>query len=117
MTGVQTCALPISGNIVGAIANEARLAGPQINGVDVRPNYSLVRLPANLPRAVIDRLSKVRVRGQALNLEASDGPPGRGPGPDSGSESLPDAARGKPKAFGKPKPYGKKPYKGGKRRD
>ncbi|MTV61732.1 ATP-dependent helicase, partial [Streptococcus pneumoniae] len=34
------------GNIVGAIANEARLAGQQINGVDVRATYSLVRLPA-----------------------------------------------------------------------
>ncbi len=93
------------GNIVGAIANEARLAGPQINGVDVRPNYSLVRLPANLPKAVIDRLSKVRVRGQALNLEAGDGPS--------------ETPHGKPKAFGKPKPFGKhKSFgKGAKRRD
>jgi ATP-dependent RNA helicase DeaD len=59
------------GNIVGAIANEARLAGPQINGVDVRATYTLVRLPAQLPAAVIERLSKVRVRGQALALDAS----------------------------------------------
>jgi ATP-dependent RNA helicase DeaD len=89
------------GNIVGAIANEARLAGPQINGVDVRGGYSLVRLPANLPRAVIDRLSKVRVRGQALNLEASDAPPGRG----------------KSKPYGKDKPYRKdKPFRKEKRR-
>jgi ATP-dependent RNA helicase DeaD len=58
------------GNIVGAIANEARLAGPQINGVDVRANYTLVRLPANLPKAVIERLSKVRIRGQELKLDA-----------------------------------------------
>jgi ATP-dependent RNA helicase DeaD len=62
------------GNIVGAIANEARLAGQQINGVDVRATYSLVRLPAMLPKAVIERLSKVRIRGQALALDA-DGPP------------------------------------------
>ena len=59
------------GNIVGAIANEARLAGPQINGVDVRADYTLVKLPANLPAAVIQRLSKVRIRGQALDLDAS----------------------------------------------
>jgi ATP-dependent RNA helicase DeaD len=58
------------GNIVGAIANEARLAGPQINGVDVRANYTLVRLPAALPPAVIARLSKVRVRGRELALDA-----------------------------------------------
>jgi len=77
------------GNIVGAIANEARLHGPQINGVDVRENFTLVRLPAALSQAVIDRLSKVRIRGQALSLEASSTP------------------------RGKPKPH----RKGGKRRD
>jgi ATP-dependent RNA helicase DeaD len=65
------------GNIVGAIANEARLAGPQINGVEVRENFSLVRLPAALSPAVIERLSKVRIRGQALSLEASSVPRGK----------------------------------------
>jgi ATP-dependent RNA helicase DeaD len=66
-----------AGNIVGAIANEARLAGPQINGVDIRGDFTLVRLPANLPQTVIDRLSKVKVRGQALNLEAGNALPPR----------------------------------------
>ncbi|MBK9250800.1 MAG: DEAD/DEAH box helicase [Proteobacteria bacterium] len=65
------------GNIVGAIANEARLSGQQINGVDVRATYSLVRLPAMLPTAVIERLSKVRIRGQALALDADGGPRNR----------------------------------------
>jgi ATP-dependent RNA helicase DeaD len=62
------------GNIVGAIANEARLHGSQINGLDIRADYTLVRLPAKLPQIVIDRLSKVRVRGQTLDLEVA-GPP------------------------------------------
>jgi ATP-dependent RNA helicase DeaD len=93
--GRQHGAVP--GNIVGAIANEARLAGPQINGVDVRENYSLVRLPANLPQAVIGRLSQVRVRGQALNLEVNTGAP-------SHDKSKP---YGKPKSFDKPGSFGK----------
>ena len=63
------------GNIVGAIANEAKLSGQQINGVDVRATYSLVRLPAMLPRAVIERLAKVRIRGQALAIDADSAPP------------------------------------------
>src|SRR5688572_16198547 len=67
-------------NIVGAIANEARLHGSQINGLDIRADYTLVRLPANLSEAVIDRLSKVKVRGQALALQA-DGPPRPPPKP------------------------------------
>ena len=56
------------GHIVGAIANEAKLQGPQINGVDIRAEYTTVRLPAQLPQAVIQRLSQVRIRGQALEL-------------------------------------------------
>jgi ATP-dependent RNA helicase DeaD len=56
------------GHIVGAIANEAKLHGQQINGVDVRATYTLVRLPARLPDAVIERLSRVKIRGQALAL-------------------------------------------------
>jgi ATP-dependent RNA helicase DeaD len=62
------------GSIVGAIANEARLHGSQINGVDIRADYTLVRLPANLPQAVLARLSKVRIRGRELDLQA-DGTP------------------------------------------
>jgi ATP-dependent RNA helicase DeaD len=62
------------GSIVGAIANEAKLHGSQINGVDIRADYTLVRLPANLPGPVLARLSKVRIRGQELDLQASNMP-------------------------------------------
>lgn len=69
----------LPGNIVGAIAHEAGLDGSQINGVDIQSDYSLVRLPAALPQAVIDHLSQVRVRGQALALR-SDRPAQGGQG-------------------------------------
>jgi ATP-dependent RNA helicase DeaD len=68
--GSRHGALP--GHIVGAIANEAKLQGSQINGVDIRQDFSFVRLPSNLPQPVIARLSAVKVRGQALNLEAGE---------------------------------------------
>jgi ATP-dependent RNA helicase DeaD len=62
----------LPGHIVGAIANEAKLQGSQINGVDIGMEYSFVRLPAKLPPPVLLRLSKVMVRGQLLNLEAGE---------------------------------------------
>ena len=34
-------------NIVGAIAHTADLAGSQINGVEIRDDHTLVRLPAS----------------------------------------------------------------------
>jgi ATP-dependent RNA helicase DeaD len=62
------------GHIVGAIANEAKLQGPQINGVDIRADHTFVRLPAQLPTAVIERLSMVRIRGQELALREGSAP-------------------------------------------
>jgi ATP-dependent RNA helicase DeaD len=56
------------GNIVGAIANEARLDGSQINGIDIRGDHSFVRLPEDMPPAVLERLQRVRVKGQALAI-------------------------------------------------
>ena len=56
------------GNIVGAIANEARLDGSQINGIDIRGNHSFVRLPEDMPPAVLERLQRVRVKGQLLAI-------------------------------------------------
>jgi ATP-dependent RNA helicase DeaD len=108
--GLQHGAQP--GNIVGAIANEARLAGPQINGVDIRGSYTLVRLPANLSKSVIERLSKVRVRGQELNLEESDASPAPRDEhkPYGKPKSFEKGAYGKYKPYGKPKSFEKKPY-------
>ena len=56
------------GNIVGAIANEARLDGSQINGIDIRGDHSFVRLPEGMPPAVLERLQQVRVKGQLLAI-------------------------------------------------
>ncbi len=62
----------LPGNIVGAIANEAKLDGSQINGVDIRADHSFVRLPHGLPPEVIERLSQVQVKGQTLTLQRAD---------------------------------------------
>jgi ATP-dependent RNA helicase DeaD len=55
-------------NIVGAIAHTADLAGSQINGVDIREDHTLVRLPAGLPLQMLSKLRRVRVRGKVLDI-------------------------------------------------
>ena len=55
-------------NIVGAIAHTADLAGSQINGVDIRDNHTLVRLPASLSLQMLSKLRRVRVRGKVLDI-------------------------------------------------
>ena len=53
-----------AGNIVGAIANEAGLDGSEINGIKVREDHTLVRLPTGMPPEILKRLARVQVRGR-----------------------------------------------------
>ncbi len=56
------------GNIVGAIANEARLDGAHIGRIDIREDHSYIDLPAGLAPEMIAKLQNVRVAGQKLRL-------------------------------------------------
>jgi ATP-dependent RNA helicase DeaD len=57
-----------AGNIVGAIANEAGLDGSEINGIKVREDHTLVRLPTGMPPEILKRLAGVQVRGRPLSI-------------------------------------------------
>ena len=63
------------GNIVGAIAHTADLAGSQINGVDIREDHTLVRLPASLSTQMLSKLRRVRVRGKVLDISRAERDP------------------------------------------
>jgi ATP-dependent RNA helicase DeaD len=87
-------------NIVGAVANEAGIDSEFIGHIRVYDSYSTIDLPEGMPKATFQTLKKVRVMGQALNISADTGRPGR---------STP--ARKplfKPKRTGKPRPKNKK---------
>jgi ATP-dependent RNA helicase DeaD len=69
-----------AGNIVGALANEAGLDGSEINGIKVREDHTLVRLPTGMPPEILKRLAAVQVRGRPLAitlLEQQSAPPKR----------------------------------------
>ncbi|SEQ12422.1 ATP-dependent RNA helicase DeaD [Ectothiorhodospira magna] len=61
------------GNLVGAIANEAGLDNQHIGRIHIGPESSIVDLPANLPRELVQHLKQVWVCGQRLNLAPTDG--------------------------------------------
>lgn len=67
------------GNIVGAIANEASIDANSIGRVVIQDGYSLVDLPSNLDKAVMNHLGKVRVCGRPIKLRewSDDKPEGR----------------------------------------
>lgn len=71
------------GNIVGAIANEAGLDSRYIGYIDIQDHFSLVDLPAGMPKDILHDLKRTRVAGQMLAIEpageaAADYSPSRG---------------------------------------
>jgi ATP-dependent RNA helicase DeaD len=60
------------GNIVGAIANEAGIAGSHIGRVEIREDYSLVDLPAGMPKHIFKKLQRVRIGGRELRISSSN---------------------------------------------
>ena len=56
------------GNIVGAIANEAGIDSKFIGRIDIYDDYSLLDLPAGMPKETFLDLEKVWVAGQQLQI-------------------------------------------------
>jgi len=105
------------GNIVGAIANEAGLGSGQIGRIDIRHEFSIVDLPANLAADAIEHLRKVRVAGQPLLIRKEGGAtgpsvpqPGKSPrrtaGPGRSFDKPGPKARGKKVENNKPRDKG-----------
>lgn len=63
--------------IVGALANEGGLSRGDFGAIQIRPDFSLVELPADLPRATLDRLADTRISGQLIELRLDTGGPSR----------------------------------------
>jgi ATP-dependent RNA helicase DeaD len=64
--------------IVGAIANEGGLSRRDFGHIQIRPDFSLVELPADLPGPVWDALQDTRISGKLIELRRDEGAPGRG---------------------------------------
>jgi ATP-dependent RNA helicase DeaD len=82
------------GNIVGAIANEAGIDSRHIGYIKLQDDYSTVDLPEGMPDEIFQHLRKVRVCGQALNIEKFSGSGG-----DRDRSSFRDRDGGKDRKF------------------
>lgn len=59
--------------IVGALANEGGLRRNDFGAIQIRQDFSLVELPADLSRDTIDRLADTRISGQLIDLRLDQG--------------------------------------------
>ncbi|WES66150.1 DEAD/DEAH box helicase [Microbacter sp. GSS18] len=67
--------------IVGALANEGGLRRDDFGRIQIRPEFSLVELPADLPRDTLDRLTDTRISGRLIEMRLdTGGPSGRSRG-------------------------------------
>jgi len=62
------------GNIVGAIANEANIDSKKIGRIEIYDGFSILDLPGDLPKEVMQHLKAVWVAGQQLKITV-DGQP------------------------------------------
>ena len=60
--------------IVGAIANEGGLSRKDFGHISIRPDFSLVELPAELPPGTAEKLAKTRISGKLIELQPDKGP-------------------------------------------
>ncbi len=63
--------------IVGALANEGGLGRGDFGAIQIRPDFSLVELPADLSPDVLNRLSGTRISGRLIELRPDQGPGAR----------------------------------------
>ncbi len=68
------------GNIVGAIANEAKISARQIGHIALQAEHSLVDLPDKLPATALQALQHTWVCGRQLRPSPAKGEGGSGPG-------------------------------------
>jgi ATP-dependent RNA helicase DeaD len=57
------------GHIVGAIANEGGLHRSDFGHITILPDFSLVELPAKLPKRTLKALENTRISGVKINLQ------------------------------------------------
>ncbi|MDN4486620.1 DEAD/DEAH box helicase [Demequina sp. SYSU T00039] len=82
--------------IVGAIANEGGLGRDDFGAITIKPEFSLVELPASMPAGVLDRLARTRISGRLIEIQVDRGPGGARRGSDrSDRYGRDDAPRGK----------------------
>jgi ATP-dependent RNA helicase DeaD len=95
--------------IVGALANEGGLRREDFGRITIRPTFSLVELPADIPQQTWAMLQTVRIAGRPIDIELDRGPKGGRPAKPFGKSGDKPYGRSSDKPFGRSsdKPDGK----------
>ncbi len=61
-----------SGDLLGAIAGEADVAGNKIGAIDIYDNYSFVDVPKDKASHIVKVMNKVKIRGKSIKVEKAN---------------------------------------------
>ncbi len=64
--------------IVGALANEGGFSRDDFGAINIRPDFTIVELPANIDPAILAKLQNTRVAGRPIEIKPDRGPRGGG---------------------------------------
>ncbi|MEK6238449.1 MAG: DbpA RNA binding domain-containing protein, partial [Planctomycetales bacterium] len=85
-----------TGNIVGAIANEAGIGNESIGKIQIFDQHSTVDLPRDFPHDLLELLQNVFVAGRKLQISRMDGSAPRSTNFQSGKHRV-NKSKFKPK--------------------
>ena len=75
--------------IVGALANEGGLSREDFGAIDIKLDFSIVELPAELSKATLDKLAATRISGKLIELQLDRGPRKRADRDSRGRDERP----------------------------
>ena len=59
--------------IVGALANEGGLGRDDFGAISIRPDFSIVELPKDMPQSTLDKLADTRISGRLIEIKPDRG--------------------------------------------
>ena len=62
------------GDLVGALVNEADIEKSSIGRIQLFDDFCVVQMPVGMPDNLLSHLKTIRIRGQAIAIEAIDDP-------------------------------------------
>ena len=75
--------------IVGALANEGGLSREDFGAIDIKLDFSIVELPAEMSRETLDKLAATRISGKLIELQLDRGPRKRADRASAARDDLP----------------------------
>jgi ATP-dependent RNA helicase DeaD len=67
------------GDVVGALANEGGIPGPQIGSIDIYEDFALVEIPREYEEQVLSRMRRAKLRGRPMEIRVAPGAKGGRP--------------------------------------